>query len=782
MPHDPAPPRLRGPLSCLALLAGALSGLATGCSSDCLEEDCDRVPELPWDPGDGDTEGDGYGYGDDGGDGTDGGDGGIDTAREILSVRDCAVTFSYTPSVSLSSLQIAGEFNDWSPTALSGPDGEGAWSVALGELDPGEYAYKLLPNGEWEGEPPATVYSKWVGGSENRALRVGDCQRPLLQTVSASATPSGALSVEVQIASAADGAAIDPATLVVTVGGEAVSPDFDPSTGLLTLSLSGLAAGKHSVRVWAADEAGRRAENEPLWVPLWVEPEPFAYQDGLLYFVFTDRFRNGDYGADLYDPISGVSTCANYQGGDFQGVIDALDEGYFQALGVRTLWLSPVYDNPAGSYLGTDGVHDFSGYHGYWPTSPSDIEERWGDSGGSAGAASDRLHELVAKAHAAGIRVLFDLVMNHVHEDHSYLDEHPDWFGGGCVCGASGCDWDSHARDCWFTDYLPDLDYRNHEIVETVTDDTLRLLEVYDVDAVRVDAAKHMDHVAMRTLRMRLRDEVEAGGGAPFYVVGETFTNDPNLIMDYVGPTELHGQFDFPLYWSIRSTFVDGGSFTGLEGTVASNMAIYGDDYDQMSPFLGNHDVSRFATALDGVAGDAWTGDLDDPMADGGGTVTEWDLINQQSMALAFTLTQPGVPLLYYGDEIGLHGGEDPDNRRPMSFSPYLSANQSELLERTQVIGAARAESAALRRGERAQLWVDDSLLVYARDNGGGDVAIIAINKGGSARSERVSVSALGVEGATFTDRKLAGRSATVSGGSLTLSLGAADYAILVRE
>lgn len=745
--------------------------LLFACESECLGEACEVKPDLPWDPGDGDTavtDSDSEGGGEDSDDETTWTTQ-TDTDRVILDTRSCSVSVEYSGEGA--SVQVAGEFNGWVGQDMTLSDG--VWSAELGELAPGEYAYKFIVDGSWEGDPPANVYSKWVGDSENRNLRVGDCTLPLLQAVSATAGADGTLHAELTVALAADGAELQ--TVTATVGGQAVTPVVDGNS--VTIDVSGLAPGKHSVRVWATDSAGRAAENEPLWIPLWVEDEAFEWTDGALYFVFTDRFRNGDWDADpaLYEAEPGVAECANWNGGDWLGVIDAIEDGWFEALGVRTLWLSPVYDNPEGSYLGTDGSHDYTGYHGYWPIDPLAVEERYGDV--DAGGA-DRLQELIDTAHAHGIRVLFDLVMNHVHEDHSYVSEHPEWFGGGCVCGTTDCDWDSHARECWFTDYLPDLDYRNHEIVERVTDDTLELLQTYDVDAVRVDAAKHMDHVAMRTLSMRLRDEVEAGGGAEFYLVGETFTSDSSLIMDYVGPTELDAQFDFPLYYAVRSSFVDDGSFYDLESTVSSLASAYGDF--AMSPFIGNHDVERFATAWDGVAGDCWSDWLEDPMAEGS-EVDQWELINRQSMALAFVLTHPGVPLIYYGDEIGLHGGSDPDNRRPMSFDPYLSANQTELLNRVRAVGAARAESEALRRGARVQLWVDDSLLVYARSTGT-DVAIVAMNKGSSSRTESISVGDLGIDGWSFADRKDDSRSFTVSGDSLDLSLGSWDYAVLVPE
>lgn len=767
---------MRSPL--LPLLTGTLALALAGCESDCLGDACPGVPDEPWDPDEGvsEDEGYGYGYGDDGG-GSDGGGTGDEEEeeeREILTVRDCAVELRWIPPGSPSTVEVAGEFNDWTPAALS-PAGDGVWSAELGELAPGVYGHKFIVDGSWEGAPPVNVYTKWSDGTENRALRVGDCTKPLLQTVSASASSGGTLEAVVQFASAADGTPIDPAATTVTVAESAVTPDIDVEAGTITVSLSGLAPGKHSLRVTAADTAGTVAENE-LFVPLWVEDEAFEWEDSLLYFVFTDRFRNGDYGSEPFSPVADVATTANYQGGDFQGVIDALEEGYFDELGVNTLWLSPVYENPEGRYLGTDGTHWYTGYHGYWPTEALGIEQRWGTA---AGSGEEKLAELIEKAHERGIRVLFDLVLNHVHEDHHYLGEHPEWFGDGCVCGAPGCGWEEKPVECWFTDYLPDLNYKQHDLTERVLADTMTLVRDYDVDAVRIDAAKHMDHVIMRSLRKRLEEEFQAGGGAEFYLVGETFTSDRGLIMDYVGDHELTGQFDFPLYYAIRSTFTGGGgSFRDLENAVVASADAYGDGL--MSPFLGNHDIERFATAVTGRSGDPWAGWLDDPMAEGGSTVTEWDVINKASMAFVFTLTQPGVPLIYYGDEIGLHGGGDPDNRRFMSFAPYLSANQETLLERVRATGQAVKASTAIRRGQRRQLWVDDDFYVYAMDNGAGDVAVIAMNKG-SSRTESIDLSSLGVDGATFTDALGSSVGGTVSGGRLSISLDSWQSAILVR-
>jgi glycosidase len=399
------------------------------------------------------------------------------------------------------------------------------------------------------------------------------------------------------------------------------------------------------------------------------------------------------------------------------------------------------------------------------------IENRFGDAGGTA---DERLRQVIEEAHRKGIRVLFDLVLNHVHEDHAYVRDHPEWFEGGCTCGEPGCGWEEQPIECRFMPYLPDLNYKNHFVLTQVVEDTLTLIRDFDVDAVRVDAAKHMDHVIMTTLAKRLRDDHTRGGGADLYLVGETFTGGGGQaqLMEYVDRDELDGQFDFPLFWMIRDAFAQGGSFSDLENAVAEGAAAYGDAI--MSPFAGNHDIARLATEIAGNDDGAW-GDTVDLLASDG--TDNRDLIKRISMALAFTFTQPGAPLLYYGDEIGLAGAGDPDNRRTMTFDPFLSEAQSELLSRVRAVGAARAASKALRRGERVPLYVDDDLLVYLLDAGDDGAAIVALNKG-AARSESISVLGRIPDGTSLAD-VAADRTLTVNAGSIRIDLGAWEYAIL---
>lgn len=649
---------------------------------------------------------------------------------------------------------VVGEFTGWSEVAVV--DGE----VVFSDLDPGVYAYAWVRGGVREATP-TDDYTKWVDGVEYRALRVGDCAVGAWEVASAEVT-GGQLRVDLQFVRAAGGAALDADSVVATAGGVPLDVEATDLGVRLTAALP--SRGKFTVEVAAADDAGVAAE--PLWLPLWNEAEPFVWQDALMYLVFTDRFRDTDgVGAD---PLDDVAKIASYQGGDFDGVRQAIEEGYFEALGVNALWLSPVYENPDGGFLGADGATKYSGFHGYWPIDSLRAESRYG---GDAA-----LHALIAAAHVRGIRVVFDIVLNHVHEDHPYCEQ-STWCSTTCVCGTPGCGYDEKPIECQFAPYLPDLDYRNAELLEAVVEDVLALTRKFDVDGLRIDAAKHMEHVIMRTLRLRTQ-ELEAQHAAPFYLVGETFTFDRGEIMRYVNDSELHGQFDFPLFGAIRGTFAHDGSFRDLEAAAAASQREYGRYYNWMSPFLGNHDVERFATLAAGNDAGPFGGSVD-LLGEGGDEVDQWDVINRMSMAFAFLLTQPGVPLIYYGDEVGLAGSGDPDNRR---FMPQaLNANRLELLQRVQQLGQLRREIGALRHGGRKELWVGDDAYVYVRDRARGDVAIVAMNKGAAQTLQVQLPSALGLADASFQARN-SSRSFRAIDGVLSVALDEWEYVVMTPE
>ena len=747
-----------------------------------------EVDNTPWDAAPGD--------GIDGVDGIDGaGDPEVDYTTEFdvpdqdyvpdipdsdggIPVRSCGVLISHTPESSSDTITAAGEFNGWNPTSdeLTDPDDDGVYTVSL-ELEEGEYAYKLVKNGtEWFLDPanPWTKYHCDGSCELNSNLRVFDCENPYLAMISFDAQPSGTISGRVQYVDGNLEAGPDASRVAVLLNGDPPDFEFDAMTGLITFEWGSLSAGKYVVRVEAADNEGRWAE--PLFLTGWIEEEEFDWRDGVIYFAFTDRFHDGN--SSNNSPI-GVEEPADYRGGDFAGIRQKIEEGYFDAMGVNILWLSPPYENTSSSGIGHDG-HNYSGYHGYWPEDPVAAETTFG---GDADLA-----QLLDSAHDNGIRVLMDTVLNHVHTDHPYWAAHRSdgWFHGSpgdCICGQGSCDWDSHRIDCWFTSYLPDIDFTNHDALRTMIDDSLEWVFETGFDGMRVDAVKHFEHIVGQRLRLSVREKYEITGHK-FYMVGETFTGGygggcgggPDLIMQYINPNELDGQFDFPLFWVILDVFGrESADFHWLDSAIGGLDTCYG-SFPIMSTFLGNHDVARFISIANGDdTGDPWNRPPPTP--------SSAEPFQRLKLAFTFLLTHTGVPLIYYGDEIGLAGAGDPDNRRLMKFTG-LSGNEQMVLDRVKLAGSARKDYPGLRSSDRKTLGsVDANFYVYSRGTGG-DAVIVALNRNShEVTSPSISIpSDLGIsDGTTFTDL-VSSRTVTVSSGSISITVGGKDGAILVQE
>ncbi|HEY4177761.1 MAG TPA: alpha-amylase family glycosyl hydrolase [Kofleriaceae bacterium] len=452
------------------------------------------------------------------------------------------------------------------------------------------------------------------------------------------------------------------------------------------------------------------------------------WRDAVMYFVMIDRFNNGDATNDA--PVGGgVAHEGDYQGGDFAGVTQKIESGYFDDLGINTLWITSPLDNADNANPGSDG-HMYSGYHGYWPGDLSKAESKLGTQ--------EELQQLVDTAHAHHIQVLVDYVMNHVHDTSpTYLAHKNDgWFwpddngsGGNCVCGG-GCSWDTDRTKCWFDTFLPDFNFQNPDARRWSVDNAVQWAKKIGIDGFRLDAVKHIETSWLTDLRARVQAEV--AWDQPFYMVGETFDGDKGLIKSYVNKdTMLDGQFDFPLRGAILSNLLHrDGSMSDLAGFLSANDGYYGPG-SVMSTFLGNHDVPRVIHHAEDVpVFDPWDG----------GKWAAWDnrpgLPNYrrpfERVAVAYTLIYalPGIPMIYYGDEFGMPGGGDPDNRKMMQWGNY-TADQTWLRDQIKAMIHVRNAHEALRRGTRTQLGVSTDVLTFKMATAG-DTVIVVLNRGDS--------------------------------------------------
>lgn len=480
-------------------------------------------------------------------------------------------------------------------------------------------------------------------------------------------------------------------------------------------------------------------------------PGVFDWRDSVIYFAFVDRFQNGNTGNDctVANVSEGAKSIANYMGGDWAGVTQKINDGYFTGLGINTIWLTVPFDNPNVAGKGTGGDdHMYSGYHGYWPKVDSSDPNTLAQE--SCFGSFNELKGLVSAAHAKGIKVLFDYAMVHVHSSSQLFQQHNDWFwpnskdgSPDCVCGGAYCSWDNDPQRCWFADYLPHWNYtnqaaRDYSVAQAVawvkqTQDA----SGFGVDGFRADAIKHVDISWLTALRAKLNSDVLATQSPQqrFYMVGETYDfGNRDLIKSYVEPSsKLDGQFDFPLRRELVETVIMRmRSLNDLANFMNSNDYYYGSSA-VMSTFIGNHDLPRIIhlAANTRMWGDNQAADGKDRAWSGRpSAVAEREAYERVANGFAVLFTNRGSPLVYYGDEIGLPGAGDPDNRRFMQWDG-LSQNQTFLRDRIAKLADIRSKHPSLRRGVRTTLEVGTESWLYSRVTTG-DTVYVAINRGDS--------------------------------------------------
>jgi glycosidase len=313
-------------------------------------------------------------------------------------------------------------------------------------------------------------------------------------------------------------------------------------------------------------------------------------------------------------------------------------------------------------------------------------------------------------AHDRGIRVLFDVVPNHVHEQHPLVKEHPDWFNKDCVCGQGTCDWATHIKTCSFAPYLPDLDWTNTDVARATTADVMWWFDRWGADGLRIDAVPMMPRAATRRIATTVRARYEHGGTVP-YILGENFTGPGGYqVLRYdLGPFGLDGSFHFPLMWTLRAALGEESAPMGdIDTSFRAGEVAWDGAGAVMGMIIGNHDVARFASVSAGnAAGDGWTA-VPQPL--------DPTVYAKQRVALATVMTLPGAPVVYYGDEVGLAGRNDPDSRRVMPAEATLLPSQVETRAVARKVGRVRACSEALRRGALRTLVADPERFVFARE------------------------------------------------------------------
>ena len=625
--------------------------------------------------------------------------------KTCIGEGECQATFEYVNKWTNKAsggeadwdVYLIGSMNGWKeadPAYKMTSDGNGRHTLTINVKSGEQFIYKFFING-WDTNSYHADPSKAVDGDGNNQTN-GMCGATYQYCEEGDCSGSTPIVVDSNLQS-------------VNVSGKTITIKIKDG-----LQVSAVTGGSGSARIDGTTITDTVSANNKytyfvttnegeVYVPVWVEDQPFDWHDALLYFAFTDRFLNSD-GQYKKSGTWENSSAADWYGGDFKGLQQKVEEGYFDELGVNTLWISSVTKNTEATSEGTNGdTHNYSAYHSYWPVSAFMTDYNQGDFNGLPAiedhfGTMEDLHDLVEACHKKGIRVLVDFAANHVFRDSPMVSKHPDWFNDlntPHLCDNDG-NWDNYSEKCWFSQDLPDINYENAEARKTMVDHAVWLIKQTNIDGFRVDAVKHMNIQFIKELRAAT-ESLFANTGTTFYMVGETFTYDTGLLNKYIGDDLLHAQFDFPLYGMIGKVLRGEGLYDMIHGGKTGYDAGYKSDL--MGTFMGNHDVARAISVANGESEDKWGMNS---------TPSEWWPYDRLMAAWMILLTQPGIPLIYYGDEFGMPGSNDPDNRRMMLFGDDLNEQQKGTLGFVQAVGKIRRNHKALSRGKR-QFLHDES-------------------------------------------------------------------------
>jgi glycosidase len=505
--------------------------------------------------------------------------------------------------------------------------------------------------------------------------------------------------------------------------------------------------------------------------------------EDVIYLIMPDRFANGDPTNDEPAGVNGTHDRANpraYHGGDLRGVREHLS--YLKDLGITTLWLTPVVKNDAGQ-----------DYHGYGAVDLYAVDPHLGTI--------QDYQELVAEAHKQGMKIFFDFVANHVGPKHPWVGEPPlpDWFHGtpphhlDSSSGITSTFYgktdkptikndpfetlvDPHApaslsknlTDGWFVGVLPDLNTEKPEVAEYLLQNSVWWAETSGLDGFRLDTFPYVPRQFWADWHTRLRQIY------PYMTtIGEVFHPDASVTSFFAGGQKrfdridsgVNTLFDFPMYFTLRDVLLRNES-AGRIADVLRHDSLYVHP-DVLVTFIANHDVPRFASA-------------------------EGSSPAKLKLAFGLALTLRGIPELYYGDEIGMPGGGDPDNRRDFpggwSGDPKnaftadgRTAAQQELFTYVQSLLRIRREHAALQTGRLWHLFSDETAYVFLRETEEERV-VVAFNNSTEQRALRVSLNDIPAKGAAGFTSLLGQAKAEVAGKEVRIALPAQSISIFLLE
>ncbi len=648
--------------------------------------------------------------------------------------------FTYKPSPSDKRVNLFGQFNSWNRQNLPMTDknGDGILEIEI-PLDPGRYEYKFYVDGKEliDPENPLKVTNGMGDFNSVRIIEEQDEDKIFLHVLGY-VRKEEKLSLKFYFEHNDNSFTLQKKNLVALLDNQKLlEKDITLNQNEIVLRVNEKLDGHRFIRlaVNMNDKVSNIQTVQLIDGKFAGTTDVVTHHDKIIYSLMIDRFSNGDKLNDNPVQHDSLFTPANYQGGDFQGIINKLNEGYFNKLGINTIWMSPIVDNTNNAYREYPAPHRwYTGYHGYWPISTTRVEEHFGDM--------NLVRQLISTAHKNKIKILLDFVSNHVHDENPLWKKHRDWFGVlELPDGRKNLRlWDEYRLTTWFEPYMPSFDYvGSYEALEYMTDNAVWWLNVTSADGFRHDAVKHVPNEFWSLLTQKIKRNIEIPKQKKVYQIGETF-GGIDLIASYVNNGQLNAQFNFNLYDVAIPTFLNqDASFKLLDYQMKKCFQVFGYN-NLMGNLMDSHDKIRYMAYADGDLG----------INDGRANEIAWEnppkvdnpkSYNKLKLYMAYLISIPGVPIIYYGDEIGMTGASDPDNRRMMRFGDELNSYEKQNLEEVSKLIHKRKNHSALRYGDFLTLRADENIYSFIRSDMNERILVI-LNKNKDEQVVKIDIPA----------------------------------------
>lgn len=741
------------------------------------------------------------------------------------------VTFRFQPIIGgVDAVYLGGTFNDWSKTRhrMTDADGDGIYSITL-LLPDGRYEYKFFVDGRWITDPDAGEYSGGSREGANAVIRV-DGRFTVVELLKGDGriTSSGIPHrLDYTMVNPIPGTGIEFRTrtlmndvsnvfLLVSIDGEQeaefemepVETDlkYQNYRKMIDIPLEASVAFTFRFDDGAARVYATRAgivEDKPAMrdgflyteriLPPFITPD--WAKDGIFYQIFTDRFFNGDRSNDQdfkevyyegksilppegktndeyfhfiddWQDIGGLVVSPyrtdgrpdyySFYGGDIAGVMQKLP--YLKDLGITIIYFNPL--NEAQSN------------HKYDPVDYNTIDPHFADE--------ETFKAFTKKAHEYGIRIIADMAFNHTGYWHfAFVDtrekgadsKYWHWFewkkwplppeGPPTPCDYYDCWWGypahpnlnyDHSRPNDQENMIDDasLATPNQQVVDYILEVARFWLGELDIDGFRLDVPNEVP-LWMWAMFRRVVDQIKPEA----FLVGEIWGN----AMPWLGPDCFHATMNYRFFRDPVVKFIGLGQGTASEfdRELAPGRSLYPRQATQvMMNIVGSHDTERFIT----------TAKNDE---------------RRLMLSALFQMTYLGIPHIYYGDEVGLEGGKDPDNRRTFPWEWRQNNRRSRIHDFYRSLISIRKSYPALRAGSFRSVLTEGKVFGYLREDANQRLLVVLNNETADEKI-RIPVVDWGFPGKSLLRDLLTNQDHRTKNGMLSLKLEPLSGVILIEK